>query len=181
MINQTILACDDNGKFLEYIPKEVGHTGKGKRHLAIAVLVVNSQGEVLLQKRKHKVFDNIWDLTGATHPLHKQDGSDESSEEATRRCLEDEYGITEKIPLENLGFFNYFAKIDGLCENEHCAMMIGSFDGQVKLNPSKGYEYKWVDQEDLLVDMEKNPKKYSPWANAGLKLLKKANYFCDYC
>src|SRR3989344_1200496 len=70
-MDQTILAVDDNGNFLEYISKEAGHSGKGKRHLAIAVLLTNSEGQVLLQKRKHQIFDNIWDITGATHPLHK--------------------------------------------------------------------------------------------------------------
>ena len=48
------MAVDDQGKFLEYIPKEVGHTEQGRRHLAITVLLYNSKGEVLLQKRKHK-------------------------------------------------------------------------------------------------------------------------------
>jgi isopentenyl-diphosphate Delta-isomerase len=88
---QIILACDDNGKFIEYIPKMVGHTGDGRRHLAITVLLYNSKGEVLLQRRKHKVFDNIWDFTGSTHPLHKEDGKDESLEEATLRFLKVEY------------------------------------------------------------------------------------------
>ncbi|MCL4365644.1 NUDIX domain-containing protein, partial [Patescibacteria group bacterium] len=87
MKRQIILAVDDNGKFLEYIPKEVGHTGLGKRHLAIAVILYNFKGQVLLQKRKHQIFNNIWDTTGATHPLHRENGSDESLEEATRRCL----------------------------------------------------------------------------------------------
>lgn len=64
---QIILACDEQGVFTgEYIPKEIGHTGKGKRHLAITVLLENSKGEVLLQRRKHQIFDGIWDLTGAT-------------------------------------------------------------------------------------------------------------------
>ncbi len=71
MDEQIILAVDDEGKFLEYIPKIAGHKGQGQRHLAIAVLIYNSQTQVLLQKRKHQIFDNIWDLTGATHPLHK--------------------------------------------------------------------------------------------------------------
>lgn len=71
--DQIIMACDDNGVFSgEYIPKEVGHTGQGKRHLAIAVLLYNGQGKVLLQQRKHRVFD------------------DETFEEATQRCLERE-------------------------------------------------------------------------------------------
>src|SRR3989338_617418 len=117
MDKQTILACDDKGKFLEYIPKMVGHTGEGRRHIAITVLIYNSKNEVLLQKRKHRVFDDIWDFSASTHPLHSEIG-DETLEEASLRALKQEYGI-EKVKLDTLGSFNYFAKVGKLCENEH--------------------------------------------------------------
>ncbi len=173
MSEQIILSCDDQGNFLEYISKEAGHTGQGRRHLAIAVLIQNSKGEVLLQKRKHKIFDNIWDITGATHPLHRENGSDESLEEATWRCLKDEFGVQQKIPLKNLGFFNYFAQYGEFCENEHCAMMAGKYDGAVNLNPEMGYEYKWIKEEEFIEDIEQNPGSYTPWAIEGVKVLKR--------
>jgi len=169
---QIILAVDDNGKFSgEYIPKAVGHTGAGQRHLAITVLIYNSKGQCLLQKRKHQVFDNIWDITGATHPLHKEDG-DETVEEATWRCLAVEYGIKDKIPLKNLGFFNYFAKYGEYCENEHCAILVGEYNGPLSLNPEVGYEYKWMDKKEFLQDIEANTQNYTPWAKEALKFLK---------
>lgn len=174
---QIILACDENGKFLEYIPKEMGHRGEGRRHLAITVLLFNSKGEVLLQRRKHKIFDNIWDITGATHPLHKVDGTDETFEEATRRCLGTEWGIREIEEIKKIGEFNYFAKYNGLCENEHCARMTGKYDGLLNLNPDVGYEYKWIAKEEFLKDIESNPQNYTPWAIEGTKLLKKSNFF----
>lgn len=173
MSNQIILACDDQGNFSEYIPKEVGHTGNGRRHLGICALLYNSQGKILLQKRKHKIFDNIWDVSIGTHPLQKEDGSDEGVEEATWRGFQKEYGITEKIPLKNLGFFNYFAKDGENCENEHCAILIGEYDGPINMDPSVGYEYKWMDKKEFLKDIEANPQNYTPWAVEGAKILKK--------
>lgn len=177
MSQQIIQACDDQGNFLEYIPKEVGHTGQGRRHLAIAVLLQNSKGQVLLQKRKHQIFDNIWDITGATHPLHKENGSDESLEEATRRCLETEWGIREMGKIRDIGYFNYFAPYHTVqgdsCENEHCYLMVGEYDGEVNLNPDSGYEYKWVERKEFLKDIEQNPQNYSPWAIEGVKVFKK--------
>lgn len=176
MDTQVILVSDDNGNFTgEYIPKDVGHTGSGKRHLAITVLIYNSKGEVLLQKRKHQVFDNIWDITGATHPLHKEDGTDETFEEATLRCLKREYGI-ENVSLKNLGSFNYFAEDGEKCENEHCAMMVGEYNGSLNLNPEVGYKYKWMPKEEFLADIEKNPKNYTKWAVEGVKILKKNSW-----
>lgn len=171
MDKQIILACDDDGNFLEYIPKEKGHSGEGKRHLAITVLLYNNKGQVLLQRRKHKVFNNIWDFTASTHPLHKADGADESLEETTLRALKHEYDI-EGISLKNIGSFNYYAQIGELCENEHCVMMIGEYNGQLKLNKNVGYEYKWVKKEEFLNDIEKNPQNYAPWVIEGAKLIK---------
>ena len=168
-MDQTILAVDDNGNFLEYISKEAGHSGKGKRHLAIAVLLTNSEGHVLLQKRKHQIFDNIWDITGATHPLHKQDGVDESLEEATLRCLRDEWDISSTTSakgglrgIKEIGAFNYFAFCGEFCENEHCYLMVGDYDGQVSLNTDMGYEYKWMEKEEFLKDIVQNPQQYTP-------------------
>lgn len=175
---QIILAVDDNGKFRgEYIPKMVGHTGEGKRHLAISVLVYNSKGQVLLQLRRHKIFDHIWDVTGATHPLHKEGSKDETIEDATLRCLKREYGIKEVKGLRNLGFFNYFEKYGELCENEHCAILVGEYNGELKVNPETAYDIRWMDKKEFLEDVEENPKRYTPWAIEAVKILKQNNFF----
>lgn len=180
MDDQIILACNNQGEFSgEYISKEEGHKGKGKKHLAIAVLLKNSKGQVLLQKRKHKIFNDIWDVTGATHPLHLSNGKDESFEEATIRCLKREYGISagEVKELRVVGVFNYFAQYEELCENEHCAMLVGEYDGPLNLNPEVGYNYKWMAKDEFLKDIEANPTNYSPWAAPGVKILKTHNFF----
>lgn len=193
---QIILAVDDQGNFTgQYIPKSVGHTGVGQRHLAISVLLFNNQGQVLLQRRKHQIFDDIWDVTGATHPLHKEDGTDESIEDATWRCLEREYGISEKIPLKNYGFFNYFArynpqkrrggetdethnaKYGDLCENEYCAILVGEYNGPLNLSDEVGYNYKWMDKQEFLKDIYQNTENYSPWAIEAVKILEKSDFF----
>ena len=178
-MDQIILACNDNGEFLEYIPKSVGHTGQGRRHLAITVLVFNSKGQVLLQKRKHKLFDNIWDFTASTHPLHLENGEDETLEQATERALKVEYDIKSSILLRNLGFFNYFQKIGSLCENEHCAMMVGEYDGILNMDPSVGYEYKWIDKKEFLEDVRNNPENYAPWVREGVKVLKRIGFLAS--
>lgn len=171
MSQQVILAVDDDGKFLEYISKEAGHKGKGKRHLAITVLLYNSQGQVLLQKRKHQIFDNVWDFTGATHPLHKIEGADESLIEATLRCLRVEWGISEVKSLSEKGVFNYSAQDKEYSENEYCYLMVGEYEGEVKLDPEVGYEYKWMSKREFLKDVQNNPQNYAPWVIEGVKLL----------
>ena len=174
-MDQTILACNDQGNFLEYIPRNVGHTGEGKRHKGVTILVYNQKGQVLLQRRKHKVFDNIWCFSADTHPYHLDSG-DESLEEASKRSLKEDFNIGD-ISLKNLGFYNYFAKDGELCENENCVMMVGEYNGEVSLNPNSGYEYMWMENLEFLKDFEKNSKKYAPWVPGGLEILKQAGFF----
>lgn len=176
MDSQTILAVDDSGNFLKYIPKEEGHKGDGIHHLAVTVFVFNSKGEVLLQKRKHKIFDNIWDNTGSTHQLHSNDGRDESDEEAALRCLKTEWGIGN-IELKNLGGFNYFEKYNGLCENEFCKLLIGTYDGAIELNPEVGYGCRWVSKKDFLQELKKHPEEFTPWCKEAIKILKDKGIF----
>lgn len=177
MDEQIILGADEEGKFTgEYFPKSVGHTGEGKHHFAITVLIYNSKREVLLQKRKHKIFDNIWDMSASTHQLHREDGTDETDEEATLRALKVEYGI-ENVKLQDLGGFNYFAKYGEHCENEHDKLLVGEYNGEVNLNAEAGYEYKWMDKGGFLEDVEENPESYTPWTIKGVKLLKEKGFF----
>lgn len=172
-MDQIIIVCDDKGNPTgEYIPKSEGITGNGKHHLAITVLLKNNQEQVLLQKRKHLVFDNLWDFTGSTDNSHFKDGRNETFEEATMRCLKREYGIKEVDNLRNLGGFNYFAKDGKYCENEYCCLMVGEYEGKVNLNPEVGYEYKWVDKKEFLEGVEQNPQNYAPWVIEGVKILK---------
>ncbi|MBI2019689.1 NUDIX domain-containing protein [Candidatus Daviesbacteria bacterium] len=179
MNSQIILEVRDGGEFVGYIPKEEGHTGEGRRHLAIAVLIYNSKGQVLLQRRKHKIFDNIWDITGATHPLHKEDGTDETLEEATRRCLEGEWDIRDIKDIKILGNFNYFAKYENMCENEHCYLLIGEYNGDIDLNSGMGYEYKWTDKFKFLEDIKSQTQNFTPWAIKSVEILEKASFFTN--
>lgn len=178
MTKQTILVVDDKGNFTgEYVEKEVAHTGAGKHHKAISVIIFNSKGEILLQHRKHKVHNDIWDVTGSTHHLHKKNGQDETDEEATYRCLKREWGIKEKIPLKALGGVNYFAPYGDFCENEYDIFLIGKYNGPIFPSKDVSYNYKWMKKTDFLKDINKNPKNYAPWVVACIKLLKENTFF----
>lgn len=170
MKEQIILAVDDNGNFLEYIPRMAGHLGEGRRHLGITILVYNKKGQLLLQKRKHLIFDNIWCFTADTHPYYVN-GKNESIDEASKRALKEDFDIRD-IPLKNLGMFNYFAKDGKYCENESCLMIVGEYDGEIKMNTEHGYDFVWIDKKGFLSEFENDPKKYAPWVPGGVAILK---------
>lgn len=173
---QYVLLVDDQDTFLgTYEEKELCHTGKGIHHRAFVVCLFNSKKEILLQRRKHKRWDNVWDVTAISHVLHFED-HDESYEEAALRSLDCEMGI-QKVSLKNIGGFNYFAEYkDNMCENEYCAVLIGDYENDITPNYDVIYEYQWVDTKKFIQDCKDNPDTYAPWTIFTAKLLGK-NYY----
>ena len=166
-MDQTIILVDDRDKFKGYTTWKEGHYGKGKRHRGFVVLLFDEKGNVYLQKRKHRVFDGLWDLTAISHP-YKVGRKEESLTEAVLRSLKNEMGIG-KVELRDVGAFVYFAKDGDWCENEYCHVFIGKFDGKFKPNKKFVYEAKKVKFEEFVEDMKKNPKMFTPWAKLSVK------------
>ena len=51
----------------------------------------------------------------------------------------------------------------GWGENELDTVMVGEWDGEVRVNPEEAADYKWIEWEELKRDIEQNPDVYSPW------------------
>ena len=170
-MEQTLILVDDKDKILGYAPRSTCHTGKGKRHRAFVIALYNSKGEILLQRRKHTLFTNLWDLAGASHPLRLH-GRNESYGEAAARCVKDEFGL-RGISFRKVGAFNYFVPQGKKCENEHCALIVGKYDGKVKANPRVTYGFRWASLEETLAEIRRKPASFVMWARLGAKLLRK--------
>lgn len=162
MDKQYLLLVDSKDNFLgEYKEKEICHIGKGFHHRAFVVCVFNRRGEILLQYRKHKRWDKFWDVTAISHVLHFED-HDESYDEAARRALQIEMGITPRT-IEKVGGFNYFARYQDQCENEYCSLLTTSWDKKVFPNMNIMYRYKWMGVEEFIQDCNENSDVYAPW------------------
>ncbi len=135
MPSQTLILVDREDNFKGYDSYEKCHSGRGSRHRAFVTLLFDKDNNVLLQRRKHRLFDGLWDLTAISHPLHK-DGYDESFQEASDRALKKEMEISS-VPINKIGAFNYFAKDGENCENEYCSVLVGNYDGEYKPNAMK--------------------------------------------
>jgi isopentenyl-diphosphate delta-isomerase len=165
-MEQTLIVVDERDQFLGYASRAECHQGDGKLHRAIAVLLIDSARRVLLQQRRSALWDGVWDLTGATHPLHLAD-RDEDYQEAARRCLQVEWHID--VPLERVLAFQYFAPWGDHCENEYCVLFVGRVDGSVTLNPDHGYALRWLDIDACLAEIRRAPERFTPWARIALE------------
>jgi isopentenyldiphosphate isomerase len=135
------------------------------------VALYNNNGKLLLQRRKHDLFSNKWDLTGASHPL-RLTSRNESYTEAAARCVRTEFGV-RGVSFRKIGAFNYFAPQGKKCENEHCAVIVGRYDGKVKPNRKVAYGFRWVSLSETITEIRKKPESFVTWARLGTKVLKK--------
>lgn len=165
MTDQTLLLVDENDNLLDkYAKKERCHAGLGLKHRAFSVLMYNEKGEVLLQKRKHRLWDGLLDLSATSHVLHLN-GYDETYEAAIKRALIGELGITSPSGIFKVGGFSYFERYKrNFCENEYCAVFLAKFTGKPQINKKVVYSIKWQKVNSFLRDVKKNPEKFTPWA-----------------
>ncbi len=153
-----VILVDSEDRPIGTMEKMEAHV-KGALHRAFSVLLFNSKGELLLQKRSRAKYHSggLWTNTCCSHPL-----PDELTEDAARRKLKQEMGI-ELQP----GFifkFTYKVALDNeLIEHEVDHVFAGSFDGEPNLNPEEAEDWKFMSMDDLRSDMMKNPSHYTYW------------------
>ena len=132
---------------------------KGVLHRAFSILLFNSKGELLLQKRSRLKYHSsgLWTNTCCSHPL-----PDEPMEQATHRKLKQEMGID--LQTEFAYKFIYQATMDkGLIEHECDHVYIGTFDGIPKINPEEVEDWKFIEMISLRADIKKKPEAYTSW------------------
>ncbi|MDG2152800.1 MAG: isopentenyl-diphosphate Delta-isomerase [Crocinitomicaceae bacterium] len=132
---------------------------KGLLHRAISVLIFNSKGEMLLQRRALKKYHSpgLWTNTCCSHPYPF-----EIPEDAASRRLNEEMNIDSKLDF----VFKFIYKTEfsnGLIENELDHVFIGYSDDTPHLNTDEAVAFRWVTINDLQRDIEKNPENYTVW------------------
>src|SRR3989344_1686414 len=168
-----VILVDKNDKAIGFDEVDTVHTGRGKRHRAFVTTLFDSKGQILIQKRKHKLFDGLWDLTAISHNL-RINGKNESYQEASDRALKKEMGILQ-VPVKKIGAFNYTARDGVNCENEYCAILVGKYDGEIKPNIKEVYGTKSVFFDDFIKDITQNPNNYTPWSRLAAEKIKNAD------
>jgi isopentenyl-diphosphate delta-isomerase len=136
----------------------------GALHRAFSVFVINSAGQLLVQKRAATKYHsrNLWSNTCCGHPR-----PEETIAEASRRRLREEMGFESN--LKEVFSFVYRANLeDGLIENEYDHVLVGSFKGVPKPDPAEISEWRWVDTGHLRADLRKHPTIYTYWFRISL-------------
>lgn len=131
----------------------------GVLHRAFSVLVWNSRGEVLLQKRARSKYHSggLWTNACCGHP---RPGEDVAA--AASRRLKEELGFT--CPLTAIGELTYRADLDqGLIEHEFVHVFRGFYEGEMTPDPAEVEDLKWVTPEVLLQTFDETPEIFTAW------------------
>ena len=132
---------------------------KGLLHRAFSVFVFNDQGKLMLQQRAlHKYHSpGLWSNTCCSHPY-----PGEKVEAAAHRRLQEEMGFD--CELQHAFSFVYRAELDqGMTEHELDHVFTGLAGKEPIINPDEVNDWKWVEVDELVQDMETNPEKYTVW------------------
>jgi isopentenyl-diphosphate delta-isomerase len=132
---------------------------KGLLHRAFSVMLYNSRGDILIQKRARSKYHSggLWTNACCSHPL-----PGELMEDATSRKLKQEMGIDAKT--EYAYKFFYYTKLDGgIIEHECDYVFRGIFDGEPIINTLEVEDWKFMSGEQLRDDVSLNPHHYTYW------------------
>lgn len=155
---EDIILVDENDNAIGTMEKMEAHR-KGVLHRAFSVLLFNSNGDVLLQKRSKSKYHSggLWTNTCCSHPLPH-----ESINDATRRRLIHEMGID--VQPEFAFKFIYKTDLDkNLIEHELDHVFIGTFDGIPVINKDEVSEWKFMNLTSIRNDMKQYPESYTSW------------------
>lgn len=158
MLRNNLTKVDIFDNALGEITKEDAHKN-AILHRAFSVFLYNDKKEILIQKRADNKYHSggLWANACCSHPSIKEN----VIKSAENRLIE-ELGITTK--LKELFTFTYLNKFnDNLFEYELDHVLLGKYNGEVKLNLEEASEYKWISIDELNRELTQNPQEYASW------------------
>ncbi|MEK6918402.1 MAG: NUDIX domain-containing protein [Nanoarchaeota archaeon] len=152
------IEVDENDKIIGLRPISEFQTGKFI-HRSAHLLLENSKGEILIQKRSSnkKWYPNLYtySVSGTV--------ANESYEKCIKREMKEEIGVS--TPAKLLFIYKYFDKQ----EKAFHALFYGKSDDKITLDKEEIAEIKWISKDNLNKDLLKNPDNYTPHVLYGLK------------
>jgi isopentenyl-diphosphate delta-isomerase len=155
---EEVILVDENDNAIGTMEKMEAHR-KGVLHRAFSILVFNSKGQLLLQKRSWKKYHSggLWTNTCCSHPR-----PDEDIQSAMRRKLFQEMGI--EVTPEFSHKFIYRADLgNNLMEHEYDHVYVARYDGEPHINSDEVEAWRFEDLPQLRDSIRKSPQDFTYW------------------
>lgn len=147
----------ETGKFTDNVEmKQLCHK-KGLWHKAVAVFIINSKKQVLLQKRSKnkKMWPDMWDISAGGHVLAGEFGF-----QAIIREIKEELGLSVK--KEEIIFIGCSTSINKKGDilnkhfNEYYVVTKDIDEKKLKLQKEEVSEVKWINKEEIIERIKNN-------------------------
>ena len=155
---ENIALVSPDNQITGYSPKLLVHQ-QGLLHRAFSVVIFNSAGEILMQKRAATKYHSggLWTNTCCSHLVEGKD-----METYIHERLQHEMGFD--CDLKFAFTFHYTAKFDnGLIENEIDHVYTGKWDGIPTPHPTEADDYRWASPENIKSEMQLHPEIFTVW------------------
>jgi len=153
-----VILVDEGDSEIGTMEKLEAHQ-KGLLHRAFSILIFNSKGELLLQKRAASKYHSggLWTNTCCSHPV-----MGEPVKLTAQRKLKQEMGM--EVPLNFSHKFIYKAYLDNdLIEHEFDHVFIGISDEKPIVNEQEAEDWKFASLDNIRSEMTRNPEAFTSW------------------
>ena len=155
---EKVILVDEHDNELGVMEKMQAHQ-QAMLHRAFSVFIFNTKGELLLQRRALTKYHSpgLWTNTCCSHPR-----PEEKTTNAAMRRLREEMGFTCELSYK----FNFIYKAvldQGLTEHELDHVYVGNYNGEIKINEEEVAEWKYMNLNEIINDIAKNPDDYTVW------------------
>jgi len=153
-----VILVDEHDREIGTMEKLEAHQ-KGLLHRAFSILVFNSKGEMLIQKRAKTKYHSggLWTNACCSHPVPNED-----IEIAVKRRLKFEMGID--ITPTFAYKFTYRTSLDkDLMEYEVDYVFQGIYDGHPSINNDEVEDWKFCTLDELHQQVRENPDAFTYW------------------
>ena len=157
--DEPLILVDQKNVEIGTLEKEACHLGEGKLHRAFSIFLLNSSGQVFIQKRSAQkmLWPGFWSNSCCSHPRRG-----ETTVGAAHRRLEEELGI--QTELEELYDFEYKASyLDLGSEHERCSVLLGFSDDPVLINENEISDWRWLLPTEVDELIKNQNELTTPW------------------
>lgn len=168
-----IAAVDKNDKVLKPIERWEAHKA-GVLHRAFTVCLY-FEGKILLQHRKHPVFDDVFDLTCSSHPVFYRDHI-QDTKNAVYETLVREWDVSKKDLISEIvhkGYIYYKVKDPKsiYIEHEICHLYTAHINRLPFPNSEYAYGYTVMKKEMFSKKASTMYRYLAPWVIKLLSIL----------
>ena len=174
MMAEALIRVDEKDRVLGAVSKLEAHRGTGFLHRAFSVLLFNTEGRLLLQRRADSkiTFPGIWANSCCSHPLfirfEQEPWKHLGVKRAAIRKISQELGVADgELQADNFILMtrvHYRAESLGdWTEEEMDYILVARAEVSLCPNPNEVSETRWVNSAELQAMLDDPANDIAPW------------------